>query len=202
MTRQEAAHLNGPKSRGPITPEGKAISSRNATTHGFFAKPIIPNVILDNETSEVFLSLLTDSMVRYQPVDRFESENVVTFVCCFWRHRRVMELETAEVNRNLVQDPGIPESLRTFNAFAKSYEETAFFANLPLYEMRMQRAVDKAEKRLETMLDRRAIAQRETQPRPRDYELVQPSPPSPETPRFPPQPKEKTNRSRRSRSPR
>lgn len=157
MTRQEAARLNGPKSRGPITPEGKAISSRNATTHGLFAKTIIPNVVLDNEAGEVFDELLQASMETYAPSNRLESEDVVTFASCFWRHRRAFELETAAVNANLNDDPKITEGFRTLLAFAKCHQDSAFFANLPLYETRLQRAVEKARKRLDNMLERRDV---------------------------------------------
>ena len=38
MDRQQAARLNGAKSLGPITPEGKVASSRNALKHGILAK--------------------------------------------------------------------------------------------------------------------------------------------------------------------
>ena len=40
--QQEASRLNGSRSRGPKTPEGKARSSRNAVTHGMLARKISP----------------------------------------------------------------------------------------------------------------------------------------------------------------
>ena len=56
-----------------------------------------------------------------------------------------MELETAAVNVNLGNEPNLTEALRTYLALSKAYQDSALFANLPLYETRLQRSVDKAE---------------------------------------------------------
>ncbi|MBM3740739.1 MAG: hypothetical protein FJW39_33755 [Acidobacteria bacterium] len=48
--QREASRLNGAASRGPVTPRGKAHSSRNATTHGLTAR----DVVLSNENPEAY----------------------------------------------------------------------------------------------------------------------------------------------------
>ena len=62
-TRAEIARANGAKSRGPITPEGKARSSQNARRHGLFAR----HVLLPNESSAEYQDLLRTHLERFRP---------------------------------------------------------------------------------------------------------------------------------------
>ena len=59
--QKEAARINGSKSHGPITPDGKAKSSRNALRHGLTAS----DLALSNEDAEAFNNVLADYTAEY-----------------------------------------------------------------------------------------------------------------------------------------
>lgn len=68
----EATRINGAKSNGPATPEGKEASSRNARKHGFSARKFI----LEQEDFAEFNGLLTAYRDRFRPADRVEDDLV------------------------------------------------------------------------------------------------------------------------------
>jgi hypothetical protein len=63
-SRSEQARINGAKSRGPKTPEGKAVSSMNAVKHGRFIKD---PVRLFFESTADFELLLQDLVAHFRP---------------------------------------------------------------------------------------------------------------------------------------
>src|SRR5579864_5435117 len=62
QSKSDAARANGSKSRGPITPEGKARSSKNALKHGLTSQ----FEALSGESQEDFDALLESHMTQYQ----------------------------------------------------------------------------------------------------------------------------------------
>lgn len=70
MTRSEQPRINGSRSRGPVTPEGKARSSRNATKHGAYAGH---SVLLKNEDRAAFNNILARRTQDFLPSNSTES---------------------------------------------------------------------------------------------------------------------------------
>jgi hypothetical protein len=91
MTRSEASRINGAKSRGPITPEGKAKSSQNAITHGLTASDICICV----ENPEEFNAFQQAYFDEFQPQTQVERDLVTEMVSAKWRQTRVWAYETA-----------------------------------------------------------------------------------------------------------
>jgi hypothetical protein len=93
--RTISSRANGAKSHGPTTPEGKQRSSRNATTHGFFADC----VLLDGEDPEALEQLIQEHMERFQPADGVEDSIVYQICAAQWRLYRVLTMETQALNK-------------------------------------------------------------------------------------------------------
>lgn len=84
QAQRDAARLNGAKSKGPITPEGKARVRFNALKHGFTAQ----FVILPHESSEMYLALLESLFDEYQPETTSEALAIEEYCMYTWRLRR------------------------------------------------------------------------------------------------------------------
>jgi hypothetical protein len=98
----ETSRRNGSKSRGPKTAAGKAISSRNATTHGVFSKTIA----IEGECAPRFAALLASIRVDIQPRSTVEDRLAEDLALCRWRLRRLLAMETALFSRGIPrQDP-------------------------------------------------------------------------------------------------
>lgn len=86
-----ANRRNAVKSTGPITPNGKLKSRRNALRHGLAAATIVP-AMEDKQEFEQFEAAIRDD---YQPISAVEYELVSRLISLFWRLRRSTLIETS-----------------------------------------------------------------------------------------------------------
>src|SRR5580692_4411031 len=96
--QSQTARINGAKSNGPITPEGKARSSDNSRRHGLTA-----SVLLDGESDEHFQLLLADYMDQFQPQTGVETDLVEVMAISRWRLRRLLAIETHQFDNEMVR---------------------------------------------------------------------------------------------------
>jgi len=86
----EISRINGNKSKGPKTIEGKLISSKNAVKHGIFsALTVIPNV----ESEELWKRHRTAFVDDLKPVGALEEMFVERIALLTWRLNRVARYE-------------------------------------------------------------------------------------------------------------
>lgn len=97
--KQLAANQQNALKGGPKTPEGKAVVSKNAIKHGIFAKDIVVNIGLVQESSEEFEKLLESFFDAFNAKTDAEKKIVETVVFNVWRQRRLMLAETGEIKR-------------------------------------------------------------------------------------------------------
>jgi hypothetical protein len=95
MSNNDSSH-NGGRSTGPRTPEGKANSKLNATTHGIFSRV----AVLKGESHEDYDALLGGLQQFCQPVGALEAVLVDKMATILWRHRRLLLAEVGEIRQN------------------------------------------------------------------------------------------------------
>jgi hypothetical protein len=91
-SQTNANRENAQKSTGPRTSQGKANSSRNATTHGFTGTG---NPFHPGEEPEEFIAIRLDHFTRYQPVGPAEEQLIDRIAAAQWRLGRVFSHEAA-----------------------------------------------------------------------------------------------------------
>jgi hypothetical protein len=91
-SRQIAANKrNSLKSTGPQSDNGKAISRRNAMSHGLTAD----RLFLNGENPAVFERLREDLMIEFAPATTYETELTDRIAALVWRLRRIAPFEAA-----------------------------------------------------------------------------------------------------------
>ncbi len=143
----EASRINGRRSKGPVTPEGKQNSSRNNTRHGLLAQTIV----LEGESEERFNALLEDYMQTHQPQSASEAALVEQLAVAQWRLMRVWGAQKLALDRDIaIQDPDIgPASVRAMFAMRGSIDNSTRPDILLRYEIAMDRQFKSALRLLE-----------------------------------------------------
>ncbi len=152
LRKSQAARVNGAKSHGPKTAEGKKISSLNAVRHGLTAG----TVVLTNESPNLFRLVFDSYIEHFQPVGHVELDLVEEMAVAKWRQRRMWGIESAQIDLQLErQKPKLKEEfdkidevVNTSIAFQTLGDKSNVLMLMHRYETRMCRIYDRALKSL------------------------------------------------------
>jgi hypothetical protein len=150
--KSDTARLNGSKSRGPITPEGKAKSAPNATRHGLRAQ----SVIVTGESPDDFKILLDAYLDAFEPQGIVEYHAVESMAIARWRLDRIVGIETNILRLHLAdRRPVIDRSFRNIGdnhrvawVFKDLAERGPSLALIIRYEAALNRTYHRAFKQL------------------------------------------------------
>lgn len=165
LTRWEKRGTDTPQtarlSTGPRTPDGKAASSRNGRTHGLFCRQAALTAADGEEIRQVAAGLRR----QFDPRNAAEGAAVDRAACEMWRLGRVVAVERGWIadalqkERDLLADAGIAEE-PSLGMAVKGDFQNGLYERLRLYEMRMERSMNRAIEQLYKAQDRRYAAQR------------------------------------------
>jgi len=134
----QSARKNGAKSRGPVTPEGKAISSANSRKHGLLAEAIV----IRGEAADHLAALSARFHGEFRPRTETETHHVETMILCRWRLLRVWEFESASFNQEiekLAAANGQDHRTRASQSFKNLADHSRLLDLLNRYETRFAR---------------------------------------------------------------
>jgi hypothetical protein len=147
----DSARANGAKSRGPKTEAGRKISSRNAVTHGLYAK----GVVLAKESPEQFQEMLDAYIDQFQPHGPAEIDLIEEMVAAKWRQRRLWTIEADLIeNQIYLQTEKLDKLYSSYDPnspLSHAYAALAESGSLPFLtrnESRLERAFNRALKTL------------------------------------------------------
>ena len=152
--KSETARINGAKSHGPITPEGKTRSSLNSRRHGLASA----SILMDGESAEDFQQLRADYLNQFQPQTAVETDLVDVMAIARWRLRRLLAIEAhlfdleilsrkSEIQYRSKQKPMEQEDRLAF-VFQTLGDNGNSLTLLLRYEGSLNRSYDKALKQL------------------------------------------------------
>jgi hypothetical protein len=152
VARQQASRDNGAKSVGPVTNEGKARSSRNATRHGLTGG----TVVLPNESQDLFDELRQSYYNHYRPTTDMECSLIEEIAETRWRMRRLSVLEAAILDQACETQmdqmgSGADQRKAMAKAFVDVAENSKAWRMLERYQRTLRRTYEKARTELEQL---------------------------------------------------
>lgn len=144
--QRQASRINGAKSKGPNTPEGKARAAQNSRRHGMLANTII----LDGESDTRFTELLRALKADLDPEGEVETALVENMAVARWRQMRLWAIEKASLSHEMRKradlEPDNPT--RAALAFKTLSDESRSLELVNRYETRYDRQYSRALSRL------------------------------------------------------
>ncbi len=179
--KSETSRINGAKSHGPKTPEGKATSSQNSIKHGLTSRSTI---VLQCESADEFQAFLAEHIAIHQPVTPPELELVDQMAVARWRIRRFVCAETVLIDCEMIRnEAAVNKEFATTDAdvhiamaIRSLADQSRTLSLMSRYESRHQRVHDKAYAAL------RELQRLRTRPAPDPEPPPAPPPPDPEAP--------------------
>jgi hypothetical protein len=180
LSRSDQARVNGAKSRGPKTSEGKTRSSLNALKHGRYA---INAIVLSNEDAEALEELVAHYVCRIQPTDPVEYSLTRELASIDWRLTRVFALDTRMLDREMdIQLPALVTAGHSLSELTRLLDASRSIADrskLPAYLARRETQLLNARRSILAVLKDLRKNFPSSDPAP---EVVLPQPLDPESP--------------------
>ena len=151
--RKAAARANGAKSRGPVTIEGKAISSRNATRHGM----TIQALVLPAESREAAAEVLADLTAALKPKGPVEHRAVEMLALYEWqtlRGQSILQGLFLAATQKLDPDTTNPH-IQTAEMFRHAATDDAAFKLLLRYTGEIRRSYTAKFREIDSLQARR-----------------------------------------------
>jgi hypothetical protein len=140
-----ASRANGAKSKGPATPQGKLVSSRNSTRHGLFAG----DIVLEAEHTGRFLELVESLFEEHNPRTPTQRLLVENIAAARWRQWRIWGMQKVAFDYE-VASPSITDNppLRAVLAWKNSAGSMRTHELLLRYEIALDRQISRSLVRL------------------------------------------------------
>jgi hypothetical protein len=181
--KSETSRINGGKSHGPKTPEGKEVSSKNSLKHGHTARSTI---LLQCESPDEFKEFLAEHITIHQPATPPELELVDQMAIARWRIRRFVAAETDLIDSEMVRNrekldkefAPTHSGVHVAMAIRSLADESRCLSLMSRYESRHQRCHDKAYAALSELQQSRVSQPPVPDPDPPTVPPPEPAPPS------------------------